>query len=410
MSVHAAPLPVSFQPKSLRAKPGGTLVGRNVQLLSNTLPAVLSFNVSANVTAGPSFYFWPRVFTWQNANFTVLFGVANATSPAAFRAPKSTTVTQLTGGRFFVQCLLPPGYGVGLVFSLWQSNELGLMLLSKAVDAFSYPLPTVAPLISRISDPIAGPTASLTAVSTLGTELLRINGSNLFFLPARLPTLRFGPASQPTMFACTIDAALSTNTSLVCRTPTLSGLPPTGPYRFTISFLGLPDFVSAFSFAYPVAPQIRWVRGCTPDPVDSSATVDCPTTGTLLQVCATTVSGVPTILVNDRFCFVQGSLISPPLGCDFVFLCLLGECCAHFGVSRRDFRVPFYMYPAGPGAGVQLSISILANQQYSFPLRLISYAGPTVSAVSGCQSGVGFDCKRTGGNLITIRFAVRCSW
>ncbi len=254
---------------------------------------------------------------------------------------------------------VPGGYGAGYALTLYQFGSA----VATAAQNVSYPAPTLEPnsLRQNRTGYSSAPTSAL-LLDTSNPVTLQLNGTGFSPNPA-LTTVTYGPVSDPAAYVCTLLPALSSTTLLTCQTQSGSqGL----NLLFTVTVSGQ-SVVGTDRLSFPVVPTVTSIVGCAASAANPNATTDCSTEGGA----AMTVRGEP---------FVQEG-ISVSIG---------GSLCANPVVLSNSLLT--CTLPAG--AGALRSVIVTSNGQSSIPVFLVSYAAPTITALSSANCSQGSTALR----------------
>jgi hypothetical protein len=293
-----------------------------------------------------------------------------------------------------VKCTTVAGLYRDMVFTVYANAAItntSSMVLVVGTDLFSYPAPTIqAGTLRRYGSTTGGSTA-LVALTNFLPESILFEGAN--FVPnATLLRITYGPIAEPQLFECTMDPYRSSTTMMVCTTEGSSDGSSEGNtirslMYFSVQLNGGLIITGSDSYQMPVVPSVTWVRGCT-NTVNSTSTSDCITRGgTMITICGAGFGGAPSAFVNGDPC-TSPLLILDTTGqypeCGSVMTCYL---------------------PAG--AGHDQSVVVSANSQFSAAVKLLSYANPVITSLTGCSGGPRGSssisgCSRDGGDIIII--------
>jgi hypothetical protein len=245
-------------------------------------------------------------------------------------------------------------------------------------DRLNYPLAIFVANTLRLSDQSKGAASSELIFPTRNAYNISVDVLNLgSHLRLRTGHIFFGPWWSPNQYQCHIYSITITTITCITEKDAYGNL-----LRLMIPFGDSDDdrSFSADSLSFPVvrAPRVLWVKGCTDV---GNTTVDCPTTG-----------NVTLYLQVER---------RPKEPCQVL---IAGHACIIIGRVENEFIT--CLLPEG--AGKRQPVVIVEPGSVGDGDRLVSYASPEITKITGCQgSSTGSSttingCHRTGGDEITL--------
>lgn len=276
-----------------------------------------------------------------------------------------------------VTCFVGRGYGGVYNLQLWGQRNRLLVATSNAT--VSFPAPVILPNTLRQNRTGASNTPTTYLQLDRASLSVQICFGGLYFAPQHT-LVRYGPPPDHDKYPCDLNIPASTETILCCETLANSQ----GNNQFLVNVGGLSSNGTDTIF-FPVTPIVFRVSGCRDV---GNATVDCPTSGLASD-------GVtPVYLTIYGLNFIQGGL-SITVG---------GAECLSQTTSETLLTCAL---PASDG-GAKRPVIVTAYGQASSPYELLSYAGPSVMSLFGCDVVPGSgdttiaNCNTAGGQDVTM--------
>jgi len=264
-----------------------------------------------------------------------------------------------------ITCQLQPGVGANLRFKLVSNGY------SSALSSFEYSFP--APTVSAQSLDIVATSryfqtpGNITGFTDSG-DVLILRGENFGFEPSDV-VVQIGNLGN-------CDVLEMNSTFLKCRTKIECDSKFSNPVNVFVG--GQRAAFTPNFFWCPGELEIRGVSGCLQHPTISSQTIKCPTRGgnRLTVYGQNFVSGDYSVALESILVLVDGQ-----------------KCLDLTIVSREELSCTL---PAGVGINVPVAVKSLSFYRQA---KLLSYAPPNISSVSGCPPE---GCSRTGLTRLTI--------
>eukprot|EP00808_Paulinella_micropora_P005718 g34203.t1 len=358
-----------------------TIYPASVALVCGAPPCQTGRVLLASTAGGEQITFGGDGFGTSTDLLQVEYGLLDQAFAVVEGTLRNCTVNAVSSQQ--VTCTTAAGVGKDLAFRVKVKNPVlgGVVQFSEwtnvSLASISYPPPQIINTTLRFASSSAYQ-SSLIGTESQG-EALKFNARNFGLVSdARLISITYGPAGGPYSFqASAIELDANHEGSL--RFLTSQGLG--GPFVFRLQVLNQ-FVVGTDTYNYPIPPIVDKVSGCSSDPNNVNATVNCPTAGqvTLTITGSNFTTDKTTVKIGVETCG------------DLLF------------VSSTELRCTL---PAG--SGLNRLVSVTTARLSSAPKQLLSYSLPNMTAIAGCPfpSAATFgriteQCPRSGGTILTL--------
>ena len=322
-------------------------------------------------------------------------------------AVRATSVAEAAAGFSFydVSCALSAGQGASLYLSVqycvavygqaepdcsrWNSNWQGTQapddLLHRDVNEglrVTYPMPAFvrASLSSITPSGLTQRTSDYVSLTSLGEDVI-MSVDNFYLKRPKLIAVSYGEGRDDSDFTYVCEfnlgiALLYSDTVLALSCRTQDGVNRID-LRFKLCIAGRCT-ISTDRYSYPQIPEVTSVTGCAVDDIVNGRTSECPTDS----------AGVRLTVTGSGFLEPLSVIIS-------------GRQCS--AIDRHNNTYLTCLLPSS--AGVGLPITIKAGSQRAESRNRITYTGPTITSIEGCDyvsNAEIRECHRLGGNTIAL--------